>query len=488
MKRLLAIVLAIMLLLGPVGPVMASTELVWETREVSNVLAINRISYHEQREQFVAVGLEGDILTSPNGEDWTKRVVEPRALNYDLLGIAHGNNTTVIVGSQRIMNPRAFKGIVLTSADKVSWTVQQIDLPYELRGVTYADDLGLFVAVGNEGWGKPMADGTRKGMTTPIIVTSRDGREWVKQEIPERRYGDLGWGDVLHDIVCGNGQLVAVGYPDVILVSRDAVNWEWQKAPTHDTSLRRIAYNDKTNTFVIVTWVQSGTAPILTSQDARSWIARRTPVDNRLFFDIVYGAGRFIAMGISGHLFISYNDGVSWDSRPTETLALSIGYGNERFVAFSNSPRGMAFAKVMAPITALTTLRLQIGSQDLTVERGGVRRAVRLDAVPEIPTGTARTFLPIRPVVEALGGQIFWNAEERQVTIQSNNREIVLWIGNPIAELNGVRTPIDQQEISAYIAPPGRTMLPLRFIAEALGAEVLWDGDIRTITITYPKP
>ena len=148
----------------------------------------------------------------------------------------------------------------------------------------------------------------------------------------------------------------------------------------------------------------------------------------------------------------------------------------------------MAFAKVMAPITALTTLRLQIGSQDLTVERGGVRRAVRLDAVPEIPTGTARTFLPIRPVVEALGGQIFWNAEERQVTIQSNNREIVLWIGNPIAELNGVRTPIDQQEISAYIAPPGRTMLPLRFIAEALGAEVLWDGDIRTITITYPKP
>ena len=154
MKRVAIVLLVIMLLLSPVSPVMASTELVWKTRTLPNTLtmAISRITYHEQREQFVAVGFAGSILTSPNGEDWTKRVVEPRVSSYNLLGIARGNNITVVVGSQRIMNPRAFKGIVLTSADEINWTVQQIGLPYELRGVTYANDLGLFVAVGNESW------------------------------------------------------------------------------------------------------------------------------------------------------------------------------------------------------------------------------------------------------------------------------------------------------------------------------------------------
>jgi len=33
-----------------------------------------------------------------------------------------------------------------------------------------------------------------------------------------------------------------------------------------------------------------------------------------------------------------------------------------------------------------------------------------------------------------------------------------------------------------------RTMLPLRFVAESLGADVQWDGSTRTITITYPRP
>ncbi|MGC8789790.1 MAG: copper amine oxidase N-terminal domain-containing protein [Caldisericum sp.] len=31
----------------------------------------------------------------------------------------------------------------------------------------------------------------------------------------------------------------------------------------------------------------------------------------------------------------------------------------------------------------------------------------------------------------------------------------------------------------------GRTMLPLRFVAESLGADVQWDGTTKTITITY---
>jgi uncharacterized protein len=35
------------------------------------------------------------------------------------------------------------------------------------------------------------------------------------------------------------------------------------------------------------------------------------------------------------------------------------------------------------------------------------------------------------------------------------------------------------------IMPPGRTMLPLRFIAETLGCQVEWDAATRRVTITY---
>ncbi|MCL6450529.1 MAG: copper amine oxidase N-terminal domain-containing protein [Acetobacteraceae bacterium] len=72
---------------------------------------------------------------------------------------------------------------------------------------------------------------------------------------------------------------------------------------------------------------------------------------------------------------------------------------------------------VLAQRPLKTILTLQIGSPDLIVERGGQRTTVVLDAAPEIPAGTARTLLPIRPVVEALGGKILWFEDEQRVEI-----------------------------------------------------------------------
>jgi hypothetical protein len=52
--------------------------------------------------------------------------------------------------------------------------------------------------------------------------------------------------------------------------------------------------------------------------------------------------------------------------------------------------------------------------------------------------------------------------------------------------VNGVSTPIDSTD--AKVVPEiinGRTMLPLRFVTENLGATVGWDQNTQTITITY---
>jgi len=132
-----------------------------------------------------------------------------------------------------------------------------------------------------------------------------------------------------------------------------------------------------------------------------------------------------------------------------------------------------------------TTLTLRIGSKELVVEKADEKTVVALDAAPEIPPEASRTFLPIRPVVEALGGQIHWFAEDRRVEIQSGDRKIVLWIDRATALVDGIEVSIDAVEsaVRPYVAPPGRTMLPLRFVAEALGAEVRWDDATRVITI-----
>uniref|UniRef100_A0A7C4Y3W3 Copper amine oxidase N-terminal domain-containing protein n=1 Tax=Caldisericum exile TaxID=693075 RepID=A0A7C4Y3W3_9BACT len=101
-----------------------------------------------------------------------------------------------------------------------------------------------------------------------------------------------------------------------------------------------------------------------------------------------------------------------------------------------------------------------------------------------------RTLLPIRAIIEALGGTIDWDAKEQKVTINFKGTNIQLWIGKNTALVNGEYKLIDPKnpEVKPIIIPPGRTMLPIRFIAENLGCLVEWNETLKEVKITYPKP
>jgi len=90
-----------------------------------------------------------------------------------------------------------------------------------------------------------------------------------------------------------------------------------------------------------------------------------------------------------------------------------------------------------------------------------------------------RTFLPIRLIAEELGATVTWNEADQSVTIVKDDMAIVIYIGQAFALVNGSPVALDEP---AFIVN-GRTYLPLRFIAENLGAEVIWDGQARTVTI-----
>lgn len=117
---------------------------------------------------------------------------------------------------------------------------------------------------------------------------------------------------------------------------------------------------------------------------------------------------------------------------------------------------------------------LTVGSTTVTVDG----QSMTLDTAPVIVGG--RTLVPLRAIIEGLGGMITWVAETRSVEVVLGDRVLLLQIGNRIAVVNG--EPVVMDVPAAIIG--GRTVLPVRFVAENLGAEVAWEAVTRTITVT----
>lgn len=97
-----------------------------------------------------------------------------------------------------------------------------------------------------------------------------------------------------------------------------------------------------------------------------------------------------------------------------------------------------------------------------------------MDAAPMIIQG--RTMLPIRYVAGPLNAEAAWNGADNKVTVTTAGKTIEMWLNNNTARVNGVPVKIDPNNPSVVpiSIPPGRTMLPLRFIADNLDCQVIW--------------
>lgn len=128
--------------------------------------------------------------------------------------------------------------------------------------------------------------------------------------------------------------------------------------------------------------------------------------------------------------------------------------------------------------------RIQVG-QRLVIPGGqGVffnQEPVSLDVSPFQYRGISVT--PFRHIFEHQGGQVDWAHETKEVLAQDSERTIHLAIGSREAQVNEETMLMD---LAAFIEQ-GRTMVPLRFIGEALDATIRIDPESGNIYITSNK-
>ncbi len=102
----------------------------------------------------------------------------------------------------------------------------------------------------------------------------------------------------------------------------------------------------------------------------------------------------------------------------------------------------------------------------------------RLDQAPIVRDG--RTLVPLRFVGEAMGAAVSWNPDDWTVTYSTPDTQILLTIDDRLAYVNGEPVEID-------VAPTivnGRTLVPVRFVSEAMGFQVDWISATRQVVIS----
>jgi hypothetical protein len=149
-------------------------------------------------------------------------------------------------------------------------------------------------------------------------------------------------------------------------------------------------------------------------------------------------------------------------------------------------------------------INLQIGNRSAIIIRDGMPSFVTIDLAPFTKSG--RTMVPLRFIAEAFGAKVNWipdvpatgeggieielnksNGSRIKISMHTNSKFIKKQVWAPGAtQPTDEFVNYDQNDPAPFVVKPqGRTVVPLRFIAETFGAIVDWKADTQEIKITF---
>ena len=101
--------------------------------------------------------------------------------------------------------------------------------------------------------------------------------------------------------------------------------------------------------------------------------------------------------------------------------------------------------------------------------------------VMDVPASiiNGRTMVPMRAIFEKLGATVIWDDATKGITAKKGEKTIILTLNRKTAYINGSANILD----AAPTTLGGRTMVPVRFVSEAMGCTVQWDKNTETVNI-----
>ncbi|MDD3705393.1 MAG: copper amine oxidase N-terminal domain-containing protein [Clostridiaceae bacterium] len=138
-------------------------------------------------------------------------------------------------------------------------------------------------------------------------------------------------------------------------------------------------------------------------------------------------------------------------------------------------------SKVYKPGIYKHFIMLKLDNPNMSVD--GVSQEVDPGRSTSPMTIAGRTMVPIRAVVEAMGGTIGWEQGTRKITLTARGSVVEMWLDKTDIKINGVSQKMDVAPVSKN----GRTFVPVRFAAENLNCKVDWINSTKEAVIVFEE-
>jgi len=168
-----------------------------------------------------------------------------------------------------------------------------------------------------------------------------------------------------------------------------------------------------------------------------------------------------------------------------DKLYSSLGGSYTNYIPFENNnvAASAVVAKVVTPAAKDTTAQnivFKLNSKTYTVDG----KEFEMDAAPLV--GWDRAYLPVRFAANALNVKdenIIWDDKTSTFTVFKGDRVVTGKVGDKFLTVNGVKVPMDVPVWRNKAQTNNRVMVPIRYLSNALGADIQWNQETSEITI-----
>jgi len=284
------------------------------------------IAYGGTRFVIVEGNFSNSFAHSTSGVAWTVGTLPANddSTESNWQDIAYGNGRFVAISDS--------SGMAAYSLNGTTWTKSNLPALYEWNSIGYGQGLFYVTSLGDSAASSP--DGvtwTLRDASTASLNVTASSKDTISGSYTETSTLTSGaWTDVLHD----GTKFLAVGYSGsagLVATSTDGTSWTNSTLPTVSGTYEytAVAYNGS-NQYVAIIGGNGGTRNIATSSDGTSWSGTVNALTANSFWkDVVYGAGRYIAIrGDASSVNYSTN-GTSWTN-----AAVTAGSGEMSAIAY----------------------------------------------------------------------------------------------------------------------------------------------------------